>query len=71
MKYRPEILVKPSNMVVKHEKQILIFLHHIQEHFRLFSLKKVADSKDFHSNPSYQDSQNEVYGLKFWSHTQE
>ncbi len=39
-------------MIVKHEKQILIFLHHFQEHFLPFSLQKVADSKDFHSNTS-------------------
>ncbi len=49
-------------MAVKHEKQILIFLHHFQEHFHNFSLQKVADSKDFNSGISYQrDAQNEVW----------
>ncbi len=36
-------------MILKHEKQILIFLHHFQAHFRSFSLQKVADSKDLPS----------------------
>ncbi len=57
-------------MIVKYEKQVLIFLHHFLNHFHLFSLQKVADSKDFHSNTFYQDPQNEVYDLKSWSQTQ-
>ncbi len=48
----PEILVKPWNMIVKYEKQILIFLHHFQEHCHPFSFQKVVDSKDFYSNTS-------------------
>ncbi len=56
-------------MIVKYEKQVFIFLHHL--YFRPFSHQTVADSKEFHSNTSYQDpQQNEVYDLKFWSHTQ-
>ncbi len=58
-------------MIVKHEKQILIILHHFQELLRPFSLYKVADSNDFHSNTSSQDPQNKIFDLKFWSHTQE
>ncbi len=38
--------------------------------FPPFFLQKVADRKDFHSNTSYQDYQNEVYDLKSWSHPQ-
>ncbi len=57
-------------MIVKHEKQILIFLRHFQEYFRSFSFQKVADSKDFHSNTSHQEAQIKVYDLKFWSHTE-
>ncbi len=48
-------------MIVKREKPILIFLHHFQEHFRPFSFKKVADSKDFHSDTSYQDPQWNIW----------
>ncbi len=46
-------------MIVKHNKK-WTFLHHFQEHFHSFSLQKIADSEDFHSNSSYQDPQNEV-----------
>ncbi len=52
-------------MIVKHEKQILIFLHNFQEYFLPFSLRKVADSKDFHSNTFFHDPQNAIYDLKF------
>ncbi len=48
----PEILVNPSTMIVKYEKQILIFLHHFQKHSHLFSLQKVADSRIFTQIPS-------------------
>ncbi len=54
-----------SLIIVKHEKQILIFLHRFQELLRPFYLHKVAESKDFHSNTSSQDPQNEVFDLKF------
>ncbi len=52
-------------MIVKHEKQILMFLHYFQELLRLFSLHKVVDSKDFPLNTSSQDPQNEIFDLKF------
>ncbi len=39
-------------------------LHHFQQHFQPFSLHKVADSNDFHSNTFFQ-AENEVYDLNF------
>ncbi len=60
----------PSNMIVKHEKQILIFLHHFQELLQPFSHHKVADSKNFNLNTSSQDPQKELFNLKFWSNIQ-
>ncbi len=57
-------------MIVKQEKQILIFLRHSQKLLRPFSLHKIADSKDFYSNTSSEDPQDEVFDLKFWAQTQ-
>ncbi len=48
---------------------MLIFLHHFQELLRRFSLHKVADSKDFHSNTSYQDPQKMKYLTWNFGHT--
>ncbi len=54
----------PSFCAFKHNRD------HSEEHFRPFSLQKVADSKHFHLNTSFQNPQNEVYDIKSWSHAQ-